>query len=157
MKAIILTAVAAISLYFVSIVPATAQGSSEPARPEVKITAKECTGTLVGLGGNFIAVAAGLNADSGAASEYAFNLGKDVQIVHKRSLKEFVVGDTVKVSYEEQIATTPEGNKKRSHTVKTITFLKPAANDLTAQEQTQPQQEVRSEEDGLSLKGERGR
>jgi len=129
-------------------------------KQNVQITSKDVTGEIVGLSGNFIAVAGGVNPKTGAVSEAAFNLGKNVKVVHKRSLSEFGVGDVVKVEYEEKIVSADNGRKMRSTTVTSLTFLKPAARDLSSQEeipQTQPETESRPDTESLSLKGERGR
>ncbi|MFA6384702.1 MAG: hypothetical protein WCY10_04960 [Candidatus Omnitrophota bacterium] len=129
----------------------------------VKIVAKEASGTVSALSGNFIAVATGVDPVSKVGVESAFNLDKKVRIIHKKSLNDIKTGDTVKVNYEETLKIQEGKRKSRSTKVISITFLKAAPKTPDSQEPApqveQPQEEPSAQEGNeassgsLSLKG----
>jgi hypothetical protein len=137
-----------------------AQESKSNIKVEVKL--KQVSGIITSVSPSFIAVEAGVNEGKTAALEAAFNLKKGVRIIHKNSLQELNIGDTVTVSYEETIKKIENGKKSRSTNVISITFLKPAPKDLMPQDQPQaPRDSTASSEtqneDALSIKGLKGR
>ena len=100
-----------------------------------KTVAKEFTGMVSGISAGFIAVDGGVSAESKAALEMAFNLDKDVKVVHKKNLSEIVLGDTVTIHYNETTQTSAEGRTMRSTRVREIVFVAPAPKELSSQEE----------------------
>ncbi len=149
-----------VRLSVVFLLMATIAFAEEKIEQKEEISSKEATGTISGLGSNFIAIETGLDTESKAARESAFNLDKNVRVVHKKSLKELNIGDTVKIDYQEKVKTRDDGRKLRSTLVKMITFLKPAPKELVAQEEkaiTITPKESEPQEGSLPLKGLKGR
>jgi len=132
---------------------ALAQKDQENMEKNIKVTMKETTGVVSALSGSFIAVETGADPQSGAATESAFNLDKNVRIEHKNSLKEIKIGDTVAVGYAETIETKDDGSQSRKTSVKTITFLRPAPQEMTSQEAPTSPAGGGPEDTPLSLKG----
>ena len=129
--------------------------SAQEAKTEKKfeVRLKEVSGKITSLSPNFLAVETGIDQKEGAALESAFNLGKDVRIVHKKNLKELNIGDTVSVGYEETVETMEDGRKMRKSSVKTITFLNPAPVEIRAPGQPTPSEEEEPDAGSFSLKG----
>lgn len=142
------------------------------AKETVKVTFKEASGTISALSKNFIAVVTGVDPMTKVGTESAFNLDANVRIVHKRSIDEIGVGDTVKVGYEETVKMTDGKRTSRSTMVKSITFLRAAPKEQVSKEPEpkqpaaqveQPQEELSASEGdepdagSLTLKGLRGR
>jgi hypothetical protein len=133
----------------------------------VKVVAKEASGVISSLSSNFIAVVTGVDSLTQAGTESAFNLDKNVRIIHKKSLKDIKVGDTVTVSYEETLKLQDGKRKSRSTSVKSIAFLKAAPKEPVLEEPApqikQPQvdsaasEETEPQSGSLPLKGLRGR
>ena len=114
------------------------EAKQEEKKVKVEKVMKSTEGEISGLSNNFIAVLYG--QDEKTSYEMALNIGKDVKIEHKKSLKDIGVGDTVSVTYEETIE-TKEGEKPRvmSRVVKTIKFIRaakpmPETSTLVSQE-----------------------
>ncbi len=129
--------------------------SAQEAKTEKKIETreKEVSGKITSLSSNFLAVESGIDQNEGAALESAFNLDKNVRVIHKKNLKELNIGDTVSVGYEETIETMEDGRKMRKSAVKTITFLNPAPVEVRVQEQPIPSEENVPGAGTFSLKG----
>jgi len=132
--------------------PLLAQEAQENKKKNIEVTMKEATGVISALSANFIAVETGIDPSTGIPREEAFNLDKNVRVLHKNSLKEIKVGDTVTVGYEETIETTDTGRRIRSTSVKTITFLKSPPKEITGLEET-TSKEAEPQVGSLPLKG----
>jgi hypothetical protein len=124
---------------------AVAEEKKEEDKVKIKKIMKSTEGEISGLSNNFIAVIYGQDAKT--SYEMALNIGKDVKIEHKNSLKDIGVGDIVGVNYEETIE-TKEGEKPRvvSRIAKVIKFIKAAqpileSSALVSKEAESPQQE----------------
>lgn len=63
-------------------------------------------------------------------TDYYFVLAEDVKVVHKKSLSEIAVGDTVKIQYQVIVEKTEEGIEREKHVAKVISFVKPRMEKL---------------------------
>ncbi|HOW42493.1 MAG TPA: hypothetical protein P5110_03140 [Candidatus Omnitrophota bacterium] len=151
----ITAAIACMTLSFICSQPVPAQEAPQAEQPQVQVAIKQVSGVISGLSSGFIAIELGGGSAKGAR-ESAFNLDKNVRIVHKKSLKELSVGDTVSLDYEETVTKQADGKKMRKTRVIAITFLKAAPQGLIAQEETQPLQKSEPKAGELSLKGIKG-
>ncbi|MFH1876355.1 MAG: hypothetical protein ABH865_05655 [Candidatus Omnitrophota bacterium] len=102
-----------------------ARDTPELKKPQFNKTrvAKEIQGEVTWLARDRIAVVFSSTADS--EQEMLLPFDADVQIVHKKGLRDIGVGDAVSVAYEEVTEETPEGAKTRRK-AKSITFLRKA-------------------------------
>lgn len=113
----------------------TKVGKSET-EEKIETTVKEVSGEISGVSSNFIAILYG--QDETASYEMAFSVGKDVKLVHKKSLSELAVGDTVTVSYEEKTKKNKEGKIMiLSRVPKRISFIRAAPKALPETEESQ--------------------
>lgn len=151
------TLIAATALLLTISHTVSAQEAQQGQEPKAAVSMKQITGTVSGLSARHLSVLYSSDPERGASLEAAFNLDKDVRVIHKQSLKEIAVGDTVSVAYEETVTRTAEGKSMRSTKVKSITFLKPAPKELIAQEEPASPQAAESQKDSLPLKGPKGR
>lgn len=105
--------------------PVAASSETAPTEPKIETVMRSVTGEVSGVSGGFIAILFGVGKET--SYEMAFNLDKDVKVVHKESLKDIAQGDTVSVSYEETTR-TKEGEKPRvmARVVKEISFISAA-------------------------------
>jgi hypothetical protein len=141
--------------------PAKAQDKPAGQEPKREVVFKEVTGRVSGLSSNFIAVVYGSDDKNKASLEAAFKLDKDLRIVHKGSLKDIMMGDTVKVGFEETKETFADASTTRSVKAKTITFLQHVQKDLLPDESAQlkdtaPVEPASEGENALPLKGLKG-
>jgi hypothetical protein len=125
MKNLFLTGLFSITMVFSACISASAQELVEKA-PEVVRQTKEVEGVVAGAGPGAIAVTAGVN-DAGASMEMSFNVPANVRFVHRKSMKDINVGDTVKIVYEETVSSYPDKRRKSVREVKQVIFLKPGA------------------------------
>lgn len=102
-------------------IPAWAQDAGTD---KVEVATKTITGEISGISSNFIALLCGVNPQSGAASEMAFNLDKGVQVEHKNSLKDLMLEDMVDIVYDEITVTDKEGKQSSKRQVRLISFLR---------------------------------
>ncbi|MBI5124306.1 MAG: hypothetical protein HZA72_02690 [Candidatus Omnitrophica bacterium] len=101
---------------------------AEEKAPQIKeeTVSKSIAGTVAGVSANFIAVEYGAD-QPGPALEMAFNVGKDVKIENKKSIKEIGIGDTVEVAYSEITKIDQDGKKLGSRRVASkVRFIKAA-------------------------------
>lgn len=126
---------------------ARAEEKKEEDKVKIEKIMKSTEGEISGLSNNFIAVLYG--SDAKTSYEMALDIGKDVKIEHKNSLKDIGVGDIVGVNYEETIE-TKEGEKPRviARVAKVIKFIKaaqviPETSALVSKEAESQQQEVK--------------
>ena len=115
---IIVIAVSVLGL-FVNRLPAQDAGTDK-----VELVTKTITGEISGISSNFIALLCGVDSQSGAAKEMAFNLDKNLQIEHKNSLKDLMLEDMVDIVYDEITVTDKEGKVSIKRQVRLISFLK---------------------------------
>jgi len=141
---ILLAGLAILSLNSAAIAEETKQ---EEKKVKVEKVMKSTEGEISGLSNNFIAILYG--SDAKTSYEIALDIGKDVKIEHKNSLKDIGVGDIVGVNYEETIE-TKEGEKPRvvARVAKVIKFIKaaqviPETSALVSKEAESQQQEVK--------------
>ena len=100
--------------------------AAQEQKPKKQVVPKEIMGTVSGVSGNFIAVVCGRNPESGVLTEMAFNLGKEVKLKNKKSLKDINTDDAVRVLYDEVTEIKDGGRKSTSNVAKEIVFLRPA-------------------------------
>ena len=99
---------------------------AQEAKPRRIVLAREIAGTVSGISNNFVAVVYGRDPKSGILSEMAFNVGKEVKIKNKKSLKEMNPEDSIKVLYDEITETKEDGRIIKSRVAKEIVFLRAA-------------------------------
>ncbi|MEI6631302.1 MAG: hypothetical protein WCL25_01650 [bacterium] len=102
-----------------------------------QVVSKEVVGTVSGISGNFVAVVYGRDPRSGILTEMAFNIGKDVTIKNKKSLKEINPEDTIKVFYDEITEISEDGRRSLKRVVKEVVFLRAA--DKKPEPQAEPE------------------
>ena len=101
----------------------------EKSKRVVARAAKEIQGEVAGISKDSIAIIYNRNEATGEEYEMSFPVAKEVDIVHKKSINEIAVGDTVNVQYEETTEKSAEDKEKDleiKRQVKVITFLRPA-------------------------------
>ena len=101
----------------------------EKGKRVVARAAKEIQGEVAGISKDSIAIIYNRNEATGEEYEMSFPVAKEVDIVHKKSINEIAVGDTVNVQYEETTEKSAEDKEKDleiKRQVKVITFLRPA-------------------------------
>jgi hypothetical protein len=108
-------------------------------KPRRIIVAREIAGAVSGISNNFVAVVYGRDSRSGILTEMAFNIGKDVTIKNKKSLKEINPEDTIKVLYDEITEIREDGRKTTSRLVKEVVFLRAADKKPEAPQVEEPQ------------------
>ena len=107
---------------------ALADGDEKSKRVVARV-AKEIQGEVAGISKDSIAIIYNRNEATGEEYEMSFPVAKEVDIVHKKSINEIAVGDTVNVQYEETTEKSAEDKEKDleiKRQVKVITFLRPA-------------------------------
>lgn len=114
-------------LVFVTLTSAVpAMGAEKVSQAREEIISKSVLGIVTGVSANFIAVEYGSN-QPGPATEMAFNVGKDVKIENKKSIKEISMGDTVEIAYSEMTRIDQDGKKLGSRRVANkVRFIKAA-------------------------------
>jgi hypothetical protein len=108
-------------------------------KPRREVVAKEVFGAVSGISSNFVAVVYGRDPKSEILTEMAFNVGKEVVIKNKKSLKEINPEDSIKVLYDEITETREDGRIIKSRVAKEIVFLRPADKKPEAQQVAEPQ------------------
>ena len=91
--------------------------------------AKEVQGTISAIGKNYISVVYNTDTAKGVEYEMMLPFDENIKFEYKKNLKEFAVGDTIKITYEE--TTEGKGDKavtKRKAAV--ISFISPAPGPL---------------------------
>ena len=83
-----------------------ADGDEKSKRVVVRV-AKEIQGEVAGISKDSIAIIYNRNEATGEEYEMSFPVAKEVDIVHKKSINEIAVGDTVNVQYEEILVSIP--------------------------------------------------
>jgi hypothetical protein len=133
--------------------------TTDAAQPTKTVQSKEVEGTVSGMSNSFIAVLYG-RSEQGIAQEMAFQLTNKVNILHKNSLKDISVGDTVKVIYEETAERKVDGSLSYKRAVKQIVFLREAPKQIKVDQElkSKPEEPVQPEEsqEPISLKGLKG-
>jgi hypothetical protein len=138
---------ALVSVVVFAVAPAKSRAQEEPVKPaesavsaaqevsqpsvEQKIEEQtemlEVEGTINAKSSHFLALGISPDPESKIAREMAFNVDKDVKIVHKKSYKELHQGDIVKVRYSETKKTNQSGAVLSSNRqLRQVTFLKVA-------------------------------
>jgi hypothetical protein len=138
--------------------PAQVEAVKEQAQPvqqkiEETTEMKEVEGTINAKSFTFLALGVGANSE-GTQVEMAFNVDKDVKIVHKKSYKELRAGDIVRVRYAEMKQVDASGKTiGSSRMLKQITFLKSAEKKQSAPAALASQEEGQG---SIPLKGMKG-
>jgi hypothetical protein len=78
-------------------------GQAEEGKGEIKTIriAKQIQGKISGIGKDYITICYERDKEKGIEYEMLLPIEKDIKLVHKSSLSEIWVDDTVKISYEE--------------------------------------------------------
>jgi len=87
--------------------------------------AKEVQGTISAIGKNYISVVYNRDTDKGVEYEMMLPFDENVEFAYKHNIKEFAIGDTVKIQFED----TTEGKGDMAVTkrkAKVISFVSPA-------------------------------
>ncbi|MCM8812303.1 MAG: hypothetical protein NC924_00010 [Candidatus Omnitrophica bacterium] len=105
------------------------------AAPKKQVVAKELTGEISGISGNFLSVNYGIDPASGAGLEAAFVIDrKKTKLIRRSKWEDLSFGDTVLVAYDEVTQTRDDGRKVRASMVKSVTFVQPGAPSLSSRE-----------------------
>ena len=91
--------------------------------PTVNSAVKEIQGEVSAIVNNFISII--YKKEKGVDYEIGFPIDKNVKLVHKKSLQEIAVGDTVSIEFEEVNETAKDGTIT-SRKPKAIYFVRPA-------------------------------
>jgi hypothetical protein len=109
---------------------------------------KEIEGTISAINDNGIAVVFNKDAQKGSEEEMYIPIEKsNIRLIHKSSLKEMEIGDTVKVGFKE-VTDEIEGKESKRFQATTVAFLKKA--DKKPEPQDFPAQEEADQDDGSS-------
>ncbi len=129
---------AVIAFLFLIFLIITVTVQNAAADPTVQV--KEIQGTVNTVTSNFIAVTYNSDPKAGTEDEIAFPIDDIVLFSNKKKLKEFNVGDTVRITFEESTdehdETKPDGKvehvKKVDSKPKKIQFVSPAPPNLSS-------------------------
>jgi hypothetical protein len=91
---------------------------------EISRTGSKITGTIGNIAKNSIAVVYKRDEAKGEEFEMLFPIDKNLKIVHKKSVSELSVGDTVEVQYED-VVTERKGRQEGKRNTAVITFISP--------------------------------
>jgi len=65
--------------------------------------------------------------------DYSFKIDQNTKIGGKKNIKQFTMGDRIKIVYEEEISMKEDGKQLTERTAKQIIFLAPAITGLRSQ------------------------
>ncbi len=121
-------------------------------QPLKTVAHKTVEGVVTGLSGNFMAVQYGRDETQQVCLEMAFNVDPNVKIEHKQSIKDFVMGDTVFVSYDLISEKFDDDTELKKIVATKISFVRPAQKrpDEAALVSTE------EEPESLPIKGPKG-
>ena len=97
---------------------------------DAQVTVKHVTGELSLIRPGSISVVYKRDAKKGMDYEMVLPFDKDVRLAYKRSLDEFQLGDTVRVTYEERTWKTDEDLERMQRKAMEIQFMSPAKPGL---------------------------
>ena len=86
---------------------------------------KELQGVVTWIRKDKIAIVYRSDEATHSEEEILLPIGKDIQLVHKNSLSDISVGDTVSIQYEEVTEEGADGAVKSSRKAKAIIFVSP--------------------------------
>ena len=66
-------------------------------------------------------------------TDYIFLIDRDVKVVHKKSLSQIVIGDTVKIEYHVIMETNEKGKQRTKRVAKVITFIRRTLKGLRSE------------------------
>lgn len=98
----------------------------------------EIAGTISGISKNYISVLYKQDQEKGAEYEVLLPITSDVQFEHRKSLKDFAIGDEVGVVYEDLSTEDANKEQKMERRVKVISFVKRGAK---RRDQSKPSEE----------------
>ncbi len=119
---IILALVFTLGISSIALAKSAEQGSSRI----VKTSTKELTGTISGISIDSISLVYKEDKQKGIEYEILLPLNSDIEIQHKKSLKDFNVGDMASVAFDEVVIELPGGEKKVERKIKMISFVRSA-------------------------------
>ncbi|MFH0839268.1 MAG: hypothetical protein V1893_03690 [Candidatus Omnitrophota bacterium] len=101
----------------------TVQAQEEKAKAEKRKGAIE--GEISAISNKYISIV--YKKEKDAEYEMLLPIDKDIEIIHKKSLDEMKVGDTVYIEYEDEVITdTAEEGQAMKRKAKVISFMSPA-------------------------------
>ncbi|UCC94455.1 MAG: hypothetical protein JSW40_06495 [Candidatus Omnitrophota bacterium] len=104
-----------------------AQVSKERVRPGGGI--KELEGQVVGINKRCIAVVYSRDRIKGSESEIMLPVDEETEVVHRRSLENINVGDTVRIQFEEETEER-KGKQRMKRKARAVRFVRPASDDV---------------------------
>jgi len=119
-------------------------------QPAVASSIQTISGTVTAIGKDYIAVAYEQDLARGVEYEIFLPVEKNARIEHKRKLSDIQLGDTVRLSYEEEVKTYSDGRADKKRKATKVSFLSPAKKVSFTDE---PESE---DQGALNLKGFRG-
>ena len=115
---------------FVMLISGMISGFSLNAQAKNENSGGALLGEIVYLGPKDAPTVIGVTfADDGA--DYYFTLGEDLKVVNKKNLDELQLGDTVELTYRQDVKKTKDGKEKIDRIAAQIRFVKPAKKDDT--------------------------
>jgi len=131
--------IAVIALFFCAPIIVFAQKQETVNKKKVMRRSEgEVAGTISGIGRNYISVIYGQDQEKGAEYEVLLPITSDVQFEHKKSLKDFAIGDQVGVVYEDLSTEDANKEQKIERRVKVISFVRPG---VKKRDQSKPPEE----------------
>ena len=108
---------------------ATAADTAAASKDAEVVTApvqKEVQGEISDIGKDYISIVYNQDTEKGIEYEMRLPIDENIKFEHRKNLKEFVVGDIIKVEFEDA-AQAEAGKVKLKRKVKVVSFVGPSA------------------------------
>ena len=108
---------------------ATAADTAAASKDAKAVTApvqKEVQGEISDIGKDYISIVYNQDTEKGIEYEMRLPIDENIKFEHRKNLKEFVVGDIIKVEFEDA-AQAEAGKVELRRKVKVISFVSPSA------------------------------
>ena len=102
-----------------------AQQKEEKHEPKAEVVTNEITGSVSGIGRNYITVNYKHDAEKGAEYEVYFPIDANVQVQNKKNISDIAVGDRVGIIYEETRIDDPDKGKETKRKAKIVRYVGP--------------------------------
>ena len=94
---------------------------------DAQVEVKKVTGVVVGFSPRFDPKYIGI-ALSGDNTDYYFTISQDLKVLHKNSLSEIEIGDTVELTFDRIQGVTSKGRQQTEKRVNTVKFIRPKSS-----------------------------
>jgi hypothetical protein len=109
----------------VSFLPFGYVHAADEGKGQRSVAGKVVEGEISGLGKDYISIIYKKDAEKGAEYEILLPLDDEVQLVHKKSIKDLRVGDRVNIEFDE-VTESRDSGEKVTFKCKKLSFVKPA-------------------------------